>query len=524
MRKKGSINNCLLTKTSITINSQIEITHNCITIFKNIDKHFEVIKLAFHEFIELDKNSTEALYIQIYDAIKLLIQNETLKPNSRLPAIRKLALKLSVNNVTIVNAYKMLEKNNFVYSRVGSGTFVRGKEVFENQNDNRNVSRRTKIIGEASKLDVDFASLTPDPKLFPVKEFKDAINEVLDRDGGYAFEYQEVKGYYPLRESLKKYILNRNVICDIDDIHIISGAQQGIDIVAKTLLNIDDTIVVESPTYTGALAAFRLRGANIVDVPIEEGGMNLEILEETLKKYSPKLIYVMTSFQNPTGISYSEEKKRGLLYLAKKYNTYILEDDYLPELSFSDEKSYPIKSMDKDSRVIYLKSFSKIFMPGIRLGFLAVPKTLSSNVVSAKHTSDISTSSLMQKTFDLYLRENRWQDYVENMRNIYIRKHKVVVDVIETIAPFIEFDDPKGGFHLYLKTDIDSLILSSIVRERKVSVVPGRTFYLDYRNDNYFRLSFAAVEDEKIEKGIEIIKNSYFDLKNLNSGNLFTYL
>lgn len=484
--------------------------------------------MSFHEFIHLDKDSSEAMYIQIYNAIKGFIENGSLKPDEKLPAIRSLGSKLSVNNVTIVNAYKLLEQNGLVYSKVGSGTFVKGYSHIEEKVINDSAYKSIKGPKEGTvhenKSEINFATLTPDPTYFPVEEFKEAMNEVLDRDGGYAFAYQEAKGYYPLRESLREYIIDRNVIADVEDIHIISGAQQGIDIVSKALINLGDTIVVESPTYTGALAAFRSRGANIIEVPIIKGGIDLEQLENALKKYSPKLIYVMTSFQNPTGISYSDEKKEGLLFLAKKYNVHILEDDYLPELRFNMQEIYPVKSLDNDDRVIYLKSFSKIFMPGIRLGFLAVPKSLSSNIMSAKHTSDISTSSLMQRTFDLYLRKKKWQAYINKMSKIYKNKYEITINAINTIAPFIEFDNPGGGIHLYLKTDIDSLMLSSIIKQRGASVVPGSVFYLDNRNDKHFRLSFAAVDDEKIEEGIEIIKNSYMDLKNFNSGNLFPYL
>ncbi|MEG0371082.1 MAG: PLP-dependent aminotransferase family protein, partial [Clostridium sp.] len=230
--------------------------------------------MILHEFIELDKQSTDALYIQVYNEIKKFIENDTLKEQDKLPAIRSLASKLSVNNVTIVNAYKMLEQNGLVYSKIGSGTFVKGntdnKVLIKNNTGNVISNVKDGTVHE-NKLEINFATLTPDPALFPVKEFKESMNEVLDRDGGYAFAYQEAKGYYPLRESLCEYIQDRGINSDVEDIHIISGAQQGIDIVSKAIINFNDTIVVESPTYTGALAAFRSRGANIIEVPIEDG-------------------------------------------------------------------------------------------------------------------------------------------------------------------------------------------------------------------------------------------------------------
>ena len=486
-------------------------------------KETEVLILKIYETLNIDKNSDDPMYMQIYEGIKRLIENDTLKSDEKLPPIRNLAQKLNVNNITIVNAYKMLESKGYVYTKVGSGTYVKSS-----RQESKVYSDEVDMMGQGYiKIDnnsINFSTSTPSPALFPVSDFKEIFNEVLDRDGGYAFEYQESKGYLPLRESVCEYIRRQGIDCNLKDMHILSGAQQGIDVVAKALIRFNDTIIVESPTYTGAIAAFKSRGANIIEIPMMDDGIDIKELENALKTSSPKLIYVMTNFQNPTGVSYSAEKKQNILYLAAKYNTYILEDDYLSELKFYGDMVKPLKSMDIDNRVIYLKSFSKIFMPGIRLAFMAVPHDISGLLLSAKRTSDISTSSLMQRAFDLYLRNKKWETQLKSMRDIYKSRYDETVKVLRQKAPFIEFKEPGGGIHIWAKTDISSSELSSSAKLKGVLLAPGNVFYIDGRKSNYFRLSFAGVEKNNIEKGIELIADAYESLKSMNPERILPFL
>jgi DNA-binding transcriptional MocR family regulator len=481
--------------------------------------------MKLHEWITIDRNSQEPMYLQVYEGIKNLIENGTLKGDDKLPAIRSFAQKLDVNNVTIVNAYKLLEQKGYIYSKVGSGTFVRGSKTPTNEEGKAHVVHMIEQgYVKMGHNEVNFSTSTPNPKLFPVQEFKEVLNEVLDRDGGFAFGYQEAQGYYPLRESIRDYLEENGISTKTENIHVISGAQQGIDIVSKALIAFNDTIIVESPTYTGALAAFKSRGANIVEIPIREDGIDTKEVEEALKNLNVKLIYIMSSFQNPTGVSYSEDKKIQLLYLAEKYNTYLLEDDYLSELRFYGEKSMPIKSIDANNRVIYLKSFSKIFMPGIRLAFLVAPDLISNGILSAKHTSDISTSSLMQRAFDLYLRKKKWEHHIDMMWGIYKERYDLLVRELKEKAPFIEFNEPYGGIHIWAKTDIESSILSSIAKQKGVLIAPGRVFYFDDRQNNYFRISFAGTELDEISQGVELLRQAYLDFRNKNESSILPFM
>ncbi len=463
--------------------------------------------LKIHDSLNVDRNIGEPLYQQLYEQIKNLIANGTLLPNEKLPPIRSLSERLGVNNVTVINAYKMLESNGYAYSKAGSGTFVRPSSALPPSMVVG--SKPSGIVPSKDESLIDFSTSTPNAELFPIGDFKDMLNQVLDRDGGGAFSYQEIQGYYPLREALRSYFTDNGITSALEDIHIISGAQQGIDIAAKTIVGFNDTIVIESPTYTGAIAVFRSRGANIVEIPIEEDGINTEELEQVLKSTRVKLIYVMTSYQNPTGVSYSEDKKLQLLYLAHKYDTYILEDDYLSELRFSSMPTLPIKALDGNDRVIYIKSFSKIFMPGLRLGAVIAPSALTEGMLSSKQTTDISSSSLMQRAFDLYLREKKWHSHILYMQEAYKERYGAMKEALRVEFPQAEYMDPKGGIHMWVKTSADSSILGSAAREKGVVVAPGSIFYVDERKSNHFRLSFAAEDKESIVKGVRLLKEAY---------------
>lgn len=480
-----------------------------------------------YESITINKDSNEPMYLQLYAGFRDLIDNDVLSAHEKLPPIRSIAKQYNINNITAVNAYKMLEKKGYVYSKIGSGTYVSGNKTndivnFDSSEGDSGTIEQGYI--EMGSNEINFSTSTPNPRLFPVKEFKEALNEVLDRDGGSAFGYQESQGFYPLRESLKNYLGENRISVHTKDVHVTSGAQQGIDVVAKALIGFNDTIVVESPTYTGAIAAFKSRGAKIIEIQMMEDGIDIDELEIVLRRERPKLIYVMTNFQNPTGVSYSYEKKMKLLNLAEKHGFYILEDDYLSELRFYGAESIPIKSLDTNNKVIYLKSFSKIFMPGIRLAFLITPEIISKKILSAKHTTDISTAGLMQRALDLYLRNRKWEGHIAMMREIYRSRYEHMVNLLRSETPFIRFNDPVGGLHIWAETDIDGTVFGNIAKQMGAAIAPGSVFYLDGRPNNSFRISFAGVEIDEISRGIEILKVSYNNLKNINEHSIFPFV
>ncbi len=448
-----------------------------------------------YQTIELDREKKEHLYLQLFKALEVMIASGRLRPHTKLPPIRKLADLLDVNNVTIVNAYKLLEEGGLVYKKVGSGTFVTPKEE---ELEHEEVKKR-------ESMDISFAQSSPTADLFPVSDFKMVLNEVLDRDKGMAFSYQASYGYSPLRESVVEYLKDSNIHIEPDVIQVISGAQQGIDIVSKAILNYGDYVLVEAPSYTGAIAAFKMKGANIIEVPMTQDGIHVEAFKEAVKKYKPKLFYTMPNLHNPTGYTYSSEKKQVVLEVASENRMWILEDDYASELFFHDQEGKSLKSLDRFDRVIYIKSFSKIYMPGLRLGFMAAPKRLGQELVVAKHITDISTSGLIQRAFDLYLRRGLWKKQIESMRRIFKERYDAAVKAIDTYLPADCFyHQPEGGLNFWIEMPayLNSDSFAQFALSNGIEIVPGSAFFFAQGKSNCFRISVAGVYLEQIDEWI----------------------
>lgn len=471
----------------------------------------------------LNRDSSTPLYIQLYRYISRLIEENNIE-DDKLPSIRALAKKLQVNNSTIVSAYKLLEQEDYVYSVKGSGTYIKTNPTSDiiPYLEHEDVELMSSGVLSMAKNSINFASISPTPSLFPIDEFKKSLNKVLDRDKGLAFLYPEINGYEPLRESFSEFLHdNYNLKVSKEDILITSGGQQGLDIISKTLINQGDTIFVENPTYSGAISAFNSRGANIISIPIIEDGINIEILESYIKNHNPKFLYIMTNYQSPTTYSYSKTKKEKLLELANKYNFYIIEDDFLTDLSF-DNKRLPLKTKDTNNRVIFIKSFSKVFMPGIRIGFITLPNNLFKDIIKAKHTTDISSSGFLQRAFDEYLRNGYWENHIENVKKSYKEKYNLITERLDRLKVYgLEYIPPNGGLSIWVKLpeNIDSIKLFEKCNENNIAIIPGKIFFTNKDiYSNFIRISFGSVDNDQIIKGMNILENilsNYFK-KDLN--------
>jgi len=476
--------------------------------------------------IQLDKNNDKPLYLQISKQITDLIDAGSLNEGQRLPAIRKLADQLQVNSITIVKAYQHLVQYGYALSKAGSGFYV-GKdenmslqpavaieEMLPNgfQEEEILVMSRGQIT--LNDNSINFASATPTPDLFPVEEFQQALVEVLNRDKGEAFGYHESSGYWPLRDSISCFLQDNYAIrTTADNIQIISGAQQGIDVIAKAVLRPGEYVLVENPTYTGALAVFKSREAQIIGIPIKPDGIDIEALEKSLRRYRPKLVYTMPNYQNPTTYCYSEQKKKRLLELALQYDFYIIEDDFLSDLNFENASGHrTLKAIDKYNRVLYIKSFSKVLMPGLRIGFLITPTSLFERILQAKHATDISSSGFIQRAFDIYLQKGIWGKHLHYMKDIYRERYATMQKKLGDLRELgVSWHDPKGGlnFWLELPSDINATAFYYDCEKRDVLLAPGKLFYIPpaAAGEKYVRLSYAAVYPENINKGLDIMKD-----------------
>jgi DNA-binding transcriptional MocR family regulator len=461
--------------------------------------------------LNLSRKSKTPLYLQVYRSLKQKILKNDLKENTRLPAVRTLADENSLNPSTVVKAYEKLKEEKLIYKKVGSGSYVSSaKEIKINEDYDDYVNDKIDSTQMNVKNNINFASATPSHDLFPVEDFKNAINQVLDRDGGKAFDYQNTQGYIPLRKHISDFLKSKNIVSSFNDIQIVSGAQQAIDIISKIFINEGDNIAIENPSYSGALASFKERKAKIHNFNITQNGIDLDGLEKFLQKNKINFLYCMPNFQNPTGVIMSLEDKKRLIDMSVKYDFFIVEDDCISELNYFNEDVTSLKSLDNNNKVIYIKSYSKIFMPGLRLGFMIFPKSLSAKIISTKYSSDISTSGLNQRAFDLYLKNGDYEKHIYKINLLFKKRFIQTKKIIERYSDYFEMIFmPKGGVYFWLRlknNNFDNFIYKC--RTNGVSLLPEKYFNIENKNVNkFFRLSFSDTSLEQINKGFEIMKN-----------------
>lgn len=459
--------------------------------------------------IHFKLNDQDPLYLQIFHYIKELILSDKLPTGTKLPSIRAVAASLNVNNITVINAYKQLELCGYIKSKRGSGFYV-VKETTSKPSPIAITQR-----GGNEQI-IDLASASPNPSIFPIETFKQYLIEVINRDKGFAFSYQEVNGFMPLREILAEFLKkNYGIKALADQIQIVSGAQQGIDIIAKSCLHSGDSVITENPTYFGALEVFRSRGCHIVPVSLNDDGLDLIELEKKIKICKPKMLYIMPNYQNPTTICYSKETLLHILTLAEKYNFYILEEDSMCELSYLPEKKQKklcLKAFDKNEKVIYLKSFSKLLMPGLRIGFIIMPSLLTESFIKMKQSSDISSSGIIQRALELYFKNNKWDEHIHYMKEIYRGKYEYMLQRLEALKEYgIELKKPNGGLYFWIKlpSTVSACKLYEQCYKEGLIILPSTLFYnnFDKNKDRYIRLSFASASIDDIQKGTDILKH-----------------
>lgn len=448
-------------------------------------------------------------YIQVAEYIKKLIDKREIKDGDKLPTIRAFAKELGVNNVTIVSAYNKLKEEGYAYQKIGSGSYAKRKEV--SLTFRKEYGSSLKRIKSGSLDDViDFTGETNGEILFPIDDLKDIINSVLERDGAQALISDNRNGYSDLITTINDVFWKSRI--DEDDIVIVSGAQQGIDIAAKSILGVNDNVIVEKPTYVGALSVFKWRKVNLLEVPIEHDGVDLKKFEKILQKNDVRCFYTMSYFQYPTGVSYSIEKKKRILELAEIYDFYIIEDDYLSELIYENSLEYiPFKWLDKNDRVIYIKSFSKIFLPGIRLGYMIAPEIYRETIQNSKHNTDITTSSLMQRALQMYIQSGKWKENIRELNDEYRKRYALMKQILDNdFRDIASYMDPKGGLNFYVtlkNKNISTTELFRCLKKRNVYITPGAMLFTKESNgQDAFRLAFYQTNNDKIIKGMKILK------------------
>ena len=372
------------------------------------------------------------------------------------------------------------------------------------------------MIRELFKLGADpsiisFGGGNPSAETFPCKEIEEIASDVLTNAPVSMLQYGLSEGYMPLRETMKKYLAAKeNMDFTDNELFIVSGGQQCADLTTKVLVNEGDVILTEDPAFVGCLNTFRTYGAKLVGIPMEMDGMDIDALENALKTYKNiKLLYTIPSFQNPTGITTSLEKRKAVYELCCKYNVMILEDNPYGELRFAGETIPTIKSMDTEGRVIYSGSFSKVMAPAFRIGFVIFPKEMTGPMTVAKQCTDVHSNVLFQHICNEYMTKYDFEKHLDESRRVYEKKCNLMLGMMKAqFYPAVTYSQPEGGLFVmaFLPEGMDS---QGFVREainRGVLCVPGAAFSADENKvSNGFRLNYSTPTDDQIVKGIEIL-------------------
>lgn len=478
--------------------------------------------------IPINRTSSAPLYQQIEGWLRENILSGSLPPGTRLPASRALAGELGVSRITVQNAYANLESDGLIETREGSGTYVappvaapfatRVEEEtqwplwqVEAVEDSPSEEYFVPPVSERHDL-ISFTGVG-DPRQFPLKDFAKSLQEILRRDGTGALEYGSFdRGYPPLCETIVHVLASQGIQARPADVLVTSGSQQGLALVCQLLLNPGDVVLVEKPTYNLALELFRTLKLKVVGLPVDESGMRVDLLEPLLQQHHPRLIYTIPNFQNPSGVCLSYARRRQLLALADRYNVPVLEDDFAGDLRYEGRSQPAIKALDHAGRVIYVGTFSKMLMPGLRVGYLLASGPIRDRLAQQKRALDLSTSPLIQRTLDRYVTLGRYQAHLRRSTRLNrIRRDCMLSAIRQHLPPEVSYTVPQGGLFLWLRLPlgISSLDLLPLALNAGVEFAPGSRFFpTPEEGVPFLRLNFASCTPEEIEEGIRRLRRA----------------
>jgi 2-aminoadipate transaminase len=363
---------------------------------------------------------------------------------------------------------------------------------------------------------ISFAGGLPSPDVFPVQRFEEACHKVLQEHGSSALQYGVTEGFLPLREMIASKMARYGILAKAENVLITSGSQQALDLIGRLLINRGDRVLVEAPTYLGALQAFSAYGAQYVSVPVDHDGLQTELLEKSLRS-GPKFMYVLPNFQNPAGVTLSEGRRHQLILLADRYGIQIIEDDPYGQLRYEGEHLPPLVVVDRENlrrdngysigNVIYLSTFSKTLAPGIRLAWIVAPPDVISKLVLLKQGADLHTSTFIQWVAHEVAHDGFLEKHVKRIRQVYRERRDAMLDSLkEFFPPEATWTRPNGGLFLWvtLPEGVDSHALVRAALAEKVAFVPGSPFYPDENEPgcHHMRLNFSKSTPDQIREGM----------------------
>jgi DNA-binding transcriptional MocR family regulator len=489
--------------------------------------------------IPIDRDGEEPIYRQLIRQIRMQIESGVLPSGTRLPASRELAQQLNVSRISVVNAYAELRAEGYLSAHAGRGTFVareNGSSSNGHAHTNGHVqvekpNRSSAVLEAPTTPDralremmrmarkpgvISFSQGAPPTEFFPIQHLQSALNTVIERDGAKVLGYEMPEGYAPLRAGVRDYVSALGIQCHTDSILITGGTQQACDLVVQALCSEGDVIVTENPTYLGMIDIARVRRVQLHGISMDEDGMRLDMLENFLLEEQPKLIYTMPTLHNPTGRVMSMHRRRQLLNLANEYHVPILEDGVYHELFFDGEALPPLKALDDTGIVIHASGFTKMLLPGIRIGYLISDNTHHERLVRVKQAADISTSGLTQRAMHLMLERGVLSQQLErNNRELRRRRDAAIESAKRHLPPGSKWNTPKGGLYLWVelpKSGPNAAELYVTAIEHGVSYAIGNVFYTDSCGSYRIRINYGAHNHASIEEGFRRLGQAWHEL------------
>jgi DNA-binding transcriptional MocR family regulator len=472
--------------------------------------------------IEIRRNAEISLTKQIYLSIIDHIRSGLLQEELQLPSVRDLSKQLGVSLVTVVKAYQQLEQEGFITSVQGKGTFIKAKRKEE-------VDRTDEILSFDWQLSVQdylprsqfarfhlvpekihLSSSMIDPGLLPNRYLVQEIHQMLSENPRILSQYGDIQGDAQLRNAMYEYLKRFGVPSTPENTLVTSGSQQGIDLVARTFVGPGDVVVMEAPTYPGAIDVFRGRGATILTVPVDKDGMRIDILQNICDKYKPKIIYTIPTFHNPTGAVMTSKRRRQILDIAQSIQSIIIEDDPCSEIYFDKMPPASIKSMDHFGHVIYLKGLSKTLAPGCRIGVLAASGSIFNRLLAAKANTDLRSPLLTQKSILPFINSKRMIDHLKKLRTALRIRRDLVLELLKQNAPSgVSWVIPEGGLNLWISLpswiDTNHLLLEA--KKQQLTFLPGSACYPVEQENHYLRISYSYMNEQLLHQGITTLCN-----------------
>ena len=461
--------------------------------------------------IELDPASDTPLYKQLADSIRSLVERGSLGAGERLPATRELAGLLGLNRTTISSAYAVLEESGLIKGHVGRGSFITsGVRSAGGAMDWESIlPPLAPFIGSPHGISISFANSRPAEDAFPMAQFRRLSKQVVDSpEAPGILQLGSPHGYAPLRRFLLDQAVSQGIARDSDDLMITNGCQQGLDLIARLFVAGKETAALEDPVYHGSLKVFTRAGAQIIPIPVDSAGMNVDALREAVEQHRPRVLVVTPSFQNPTGITLILERRKRIVEIAQRFGVVLIENDIYSDLRYRGKPLPTLKELDDSGQTILLRSYSKISFPGLRVGWLIAPRPVVARLAEVKQISDLHSDQLSQAILLRFAQSGELDRHLERTRRAGLERLNAIIEACEHyLPPGATLTRPEGGMNLWIELPppLTATRLLASVQERGVDFLPGPYFSSQRAHERGLRISFGGLRPEQIRRGMQIL-------------------